>query len=97
MEKLVFRYSWGCSGTCDVPFEYKSKDDFIFDVLENKDYTWSFYRDSDYDSNRVEIFEDIYLSKGELNDIEHNVYTIDDWFKTYKVEPTKLLKESKKN
>ena len=40
MVKLIYRYDWGgepCGGTEYIPFEYKGKDEFIYDVLKRFD------------------------------------------------------------
>jgi len=97
-EKLIFVYFWGdiaCSGTSFVPFEYEgangmsAKDKFVYDVLEKfKDYPWTYYSTdkthSDYDTDKVEVFEECYLSKGDLSDLEHNVKTLEEWFEERK-------------
>lgn len=86
MEKLILRYDWGgehCGGTDVFPFLYKSKEEFMYDVLERfKNHKWV-YCDGDqskYSSNKVELFDNIWLSEGDINDIERNVHTLDEWF-----------------
>lgn len=84
MENLVFVHSWGdegCCGTSHIPFLYKSKDDFVFDILERyKDIEWL----SDW--HEVEIKElNIYINRYDLESIEHQVYTLSGWFEAYKV------------
>ena len=37
MVKLVFKHNWGgepCGGTSHIPFEYESKEKFLYDLLE---------------------------------------------------------------
>ena len=86
MEKLILRYEFGddhYGGTDVFPFLYESKDKFIFDVLERyKVYNWIYYNvnKSKYETNEVEIFDNIWLSEGEIDDIEKNIYTLDEWF-----------------
>jgi hypothetical protein len=84
--KLVLTYSWGsepCSGTSYLPFEYESREKFIYDVLEKyKDKEWEDYGDKTYSyPEQVEIFEDVYMTKYDIDGIEHIVHTLEDWFK----------------
>jgi hypothetical protein len=93
MEKLIFRYSWGdgytCGGTDYIPFEYKSKDKFVFDMLEKfKDHPWKFYGKEgtyEYRSSKVEIFKDVEIDKFELENIESDVFTLEEWFNENKI------------
>lgn len=86
MEKLILRYDWGgefCGGTDIFPFLYKSKDAFIFDILERyKNRKWEYYtvNKSKYETDKVEIFDDIWLSEGDILEIERNLYTLEEWF-----------------
>ena len=76
MEKLIYSYSWGgepCSGTAIIPFEYKGKDEFVYDVLKRFDK--KYFKKENY----VDIFGQ-YLNEGDINDIEHNVFTLEEWF-----------------
>jgi hypothetical protein len=76
MVKLIYRYDWGgepCSGTEYIPFEYKGKDEFIYDVLKRFDK--KFFKKHNY----AEILGQ-YLNEGDINDIEHNVFTLEEWF-----------------
>ena len=89
--KLVLTYSWGdisCSGTSYIPFEYESKEKFVFDVLEKyKDYAWKVYEifnEKYYEE--VEIFPNVYLNKFDIDSIEHHVCLLDDWFNENKIE-----------
>lgn len=96
MEKLILTHCWGdevCSGTSYIPFEYKSKDDFVFDILERyKNHEWIYYKKypnkttSDYDTSEVEVLDNVFLSKGALEDIEGNVLTLEKWFEQHKIK-----------
>lgn len=78
--KLVFVYFWGdegCSGTSHIPFEYESKEQFLFDVFEKyKSFNWSVH-------SVVEVLG-CYLNKSEFENLEHDIYTIDKWFELWK-------------
>lgn len=86
MERLTLRYDWGgepCGGTIYIPFEYKSKIHFIYDMLEKyKNHPWKYYGASrnDWETSTVEIFKDVHFTKGDMDDIENKVLTIDEWF-----------------
>ena len=92
MEKLIFRNEVGdgytYSGNDYIPFEYESKDKFVFDVLEkyiNKE--WTYYSvNNDFNTDTVEIIEGVSITKGELERIEHYIYTLEEWFLKNKVE-----------
>ena len=92
MEKLILTHYWGgepCGGTTYVPFEYESKDKFVFDILEKyKNHKWDYYGNarSDYETSMVIIFDGVYYSKGELDTIENDVLTLDEWFNRNKEE-----------
>lgn len=88
MDQLVFIHYWVSepeSGTSYTPFSYESKDQFIFDMLEKyKDEVWTYYGTnkreySDYDTSSVEVLGH-HISKGELNELEHNIVTLQEWF-----------------
>ena len=85
MEKLILRHHWGgepCGGTENICFEYESKDKFVFDILEKyKKHKWRYYDNdtSDYMTNTVEVLG-MSLTKGELEDIEGNIMTLNEWF-----------------
>jgi hypothetical protein len=90
-----------CSGTNFIPFEYEgtdkmsAKEKFCYDALEKfKGHQWEYYqpygskgKPSDYDTDKVEIFDDVYLTKGDLNQIEHSVMTLEQWFESRKDKP----------
>jgi hypothetical protein len=76
MVKLIYRYSWGgepCSGTEIIPFEYKGKDEFIYDVLKRFD------KKHFKKNNYADLFGQ-YLNENDIKDIEHNVFTLEEWF-----------------
>ena len=83
--KLVYVHFWGgepCSGTSHIPFEYESKEKFIFDVLEkfNRSY-WD-----NPDNWNAEILDDVYINKDDLPNLEYDVYTLQEWFEKRKEE-----------
>lgn len=92
--QLIYTHHWGgepCGGTTHIPFEYESKEQFVFDVLEKfKDHKWQRYGDgsSDYETSTVNIFDNVDLTKGDLESIEHNVSTLEEWFKRNEEKPT---------
>lgn len=70
---LIIEIYWGgepFSGTDIIPFEYSSKEEFVYDVLEKR-------RNSE--EGYVVLF-DHYLYDIDLESIEHNVYTLEEWF-----------------
>lgn len=94
--KLVLEYSWGdigCSGISYIAFEYESKDKFVFDVLEKyKDHEWVDHGEWGWskvallDVSGDVISEDVYLDKYDIEGIERNVYTLEEWFDRNKIE-----------
>ena len=83
MEKLILRYSSDDDyGT--IPFTYESKEKFISDVKERfKDEVWEYYTcdHSKYRTSKVEVFSDVWLCQGEIENLEKSVDTLDVWFK----------------
>ena len=76
MVKLIYRYNWGgepCSGTAIIPFEYKGKDEFVYDVL--KRFNKKFFKENGH----AEKFGEC-LTEQDINDIEHNIFTLEEWF-----------------
>lgn len=83
MEKLVFDYTYFSEPEAwdwDIPFEYESKEKFIFDVLENpmilnqlgiKVYS--------FQVELKKIFEEDYV-----RNIDKYVLTLDEWFEKNK-------------
>jgi hypothetical protein len=83
MVKLIYRYSWGgepCSGTTIIPFEYKEKDEFIYDVLKRFDK--KFFKEY----HHAELFGE-WLDDQDVSDIENNVFTLEEWFGKDKQRP----------
>ena len=83
MVKLIYTYHWGgepCSGTAIIPFEYKGKDEFVYDVLKRFDK--KFFKEH----NHVELFGE-WLSDQDINNIENNIYTLEEWFSRDKQRP----------
>ncbi len=79
MGKLIFVYNWGdegCSGMATIPFEYKSKDDFMFNILEK-------FNNECFLENTYAVIMDCCLSKSEINSIESCIFTLDEWFNRY--------------
>lgn len=88
--KLVLNYRWGdegCSGTSDVPFEYESKEKFVFDILEKyKDKEWKEWkmgRNTIYHETIV-LIEGVEMNKFDIESIEHSVYDLEEWFELKK-------------
>lgn len=76
MVKLIYRYEWGgepCSGTEIIPFEYKGKDEFVYDVLKRFDK--KYFKKENY----VNMFGQ-YLNENDINEIENNIFTLEEWF-----------------
>lgn len=76
MVKLIYRYNWGgepCSGTSIIPFEYKGKDEFVYDIL--KRFNKKFFKEHGH----AEIFGE-WLTEQDINDIEYNIFTLEEWF-----------------
>ena len=86
MEKLVFDYTYCSEPECwewNIPFEYESKEKFIFDVLENpmilsKVGIVFVYEFQIEDGS---IFEEDYVKN-----IDDYVLTLDEWFEKNKVK-----------
>jgi hypothetical protein len=84
MEKLVFDYTY-CSfpesWDWDIPFEYESKEKFIFDVLENPMILNNLGITTVYDFQIEEktIFEEDYVKN-----VDKYVFTLEEWFEKNK-------------
>ena len=80
MVKLIWRYdtSNGVDNWTHItPFEYSSKEDFLWNMfllLENKNET------------HFTVLDWEYVAREDLEHIEHSIYTLEEWFNTYKVE-----------
>ena len=68
-----------------MPFEYESKEKFVFDVLEKfKDKEWITYSIGPHSKDEeVELFG-ITMTKWDIESIEHRVYTLEEWFERKK-------------
>jgi hypothetical protein len=81
--KLIYEHYWGgegCSGLSIVPFEYESKEKFIFDMLEK--YNESFWVGK-HRFHQTEVLG-CYLGKSDILGIKHNIFTLDEWFEQNK-------------
>ena len=78
-------YTYSC--TDYIPFEYESKEKFVFDILEKyKDKEWITYGDNYYSyPESVELIPGVYMTKFDIEQIEHYVYTIEEWFDKCKI------------
>ena len=84
---LVYEHSWGdegCSGTSYIVFDYESKEKFVFDVLEKfKDKEWKEFGTKHFKHHEtVYLFsntQDVTVNKFDVDAIEHNVYTLEEW------------------
>jgi hypothetical protein len=97
MEQLVFIHHWGgepCGGTSFTPFTYESKDKFVFDMLEkHKNVEWvhfpewssSGWVNSDFSTSTVNVLGHD-LTKGDLDGIENQVITLQEWFQREEVK-----------
>ena len=86
MVKLIYRYSWGgepCSGTSIIPFEYKGKDEFVYDVLKRFDK--KFFKEHGH----AELFGE-WLTKEVVDNIENDIFTLEEWFIRDKQRPFAL-------
>jgi hypothetical protein len=87
--KLVLVHNW-CnepeSGVYVIPFEYESKEKFVFDILEKfKDKVWEEYGEKGWKSyEEVEIFGGVRMCKYDIDSIEHSVHSIEEWFDKHK-------------
>lgn len=80
MQKLVFDYTYCSEPECwewNIPFEYESKEKFIFDVIENpmildKLGITTVYK---FEIDDGSIFEQDYVKK-----VDEYVFTLEEWF-----------------
>ena len=85
MEKLVFDYTYCSEPECwewNIPFEYESKEKFIFDVLENptildKVGIVEVYQ---HQIDEKTIYEEEYVKN-----VDKYVLTLDEWFEKNKI------------
>lgn len=84
MEKLVFDYTYCSEPECwdwNIPFEYESKEKFIFDVLENpmilsKVGIIEIYQ---FQIDDKSIYQEDYVKC-----VDKYVFTLDEWFERNK-------------
>ena len=80
MEKLVFDFTYCSEPECwewDIPFEYESKEKFIFDVLENPMILDKLGIISVY---QFQIEEGTIYEEEYIKNIDKYVLTLDEWF-----------------
>lgn len=76
MVNLIYKYNWSddsCSGTAIIPFQYKSKSDFICDVLKRFDKKY-------FKKNSFATLFGEGLTKEVVDNIENDIYTLEEWF-----------------
>lgn len=82
---LLYQSTDGYTYSCDlaIPFEYESKEKFVFDLFEkfNQEY-WDAQEWAEQ-YKTCEIF-DCTFNKYDFEQIEHKILTIDEWFEQYK-------------
>lgn len=83
MARLVFCYSYDNgvdSWHHTIPFEYISKDDFIFDVLESP----MILNSIGIDVFQSQVDDKSIYEESFIENIEHNVQYLNDWFEQNK-------------
>jgi protein-tyrosine phosphatase len=83
MEKLVFDYTYCSEPECwewNIPFEYKSKEKFILDVLENP----RILNDIGIGVFEYQIEEKTIWKEDYIKNIDKYVLTLDEWFEKNK-------------
>jgi protein-tyrosine phosphatase len=83
MIKLVFDYTYCSEPECwewNIPFEYKSKERFILDVLDNP----LILNDMGIIVYEYQIEEKTIWKEDYIENIEHYVFTLDEWFEKNK-------------
>lgn len=80
---ITDNYTYSCD--IDIPFEYESKEKFVFDLLEkfNQQYWDEQAMLEEYKT--CEIF-DYKFYKFDFDQLEHYVYTLEEWFEKYKIK-----------
>lgn len=79
MEKLVFDYTYCSEPECwewNIPFEYESKEKFIFDVLENP---------MILNEIGISVYEDEF-DLDYITNVDEYVFTLDEWFDKNKIK-----------
>jgi hypothetical protein len=85
MEKLVFDYTYCSEPECwewNIPFEYESKEKFIFDVLENPMILDKLGITSVY---QFQIDEGTIFEVDYIKNIDDYVLTLEEWFYKNKI------------
>jgi hypothetical protein len=90
MEKLVFDYTYCSEPECwhwNIPFEYESKEKFIFDVIENPMILdrLEILTVYEYQIEEGTIFEEEYIKN-----IDEYILTLEEWFVKNKRTPKQL-------
>jgi hypothetical protein len=83
MEKLVFDYTYCSEPECwewNIPFEYKSKEKFILDVLENP----RILNEIGIGVFEYQIEEKTIWKEDYIKNIDEYVLTLDEWFEKNK-------------
>lgn len=82
---LIYQETDGYTYSCDIPipFEYESKEKFVFDLLEK--FNQEFWDTQEWrDEYKTCVIFGCTFSKFDFDIIEHNILTIDEWFEQYK-------------
>lgn len=93
MEKLVFDYTAFYEPEFyeyDIPFEYESKERFIFDVLENP-LTLNLYLGLSTISES-QVLDKTIFSEDIIENLDHYVLTLEEWFEKNKRSITSFKK-----
>jgi hypothetical protein len=91
MVKLYLKYTTDEESSeygSSVSFEYESKEKFIADVREfYKNHKWKYLTidHSPYRTVNVEIFDDAFLCKGAIDNLEEYIFTPEEWFERKKI------------
>ena len=86
MEKLVFDYTYCSEPECwewNIPFEYKSKEKFILDVLENP----RILNEIGIGVFEYQIEEKTIWKEDYIKNIDKYVLTLEEWFEKNKMIP----------
>ena len=72
----------GCSGTAIIPFEYESKEKFLFDIFEK--YDKKYWAENPWNCQIL----DCYIDKYDFENLEGNIHSLEEWFEKSKEIPT---------